>query len=159
MKKIKLELTKKEFLSLMRLTHIWEMVVNGDRIEDFDTDVVDINQKIIDIAVKNNVKDYLSYYSWSKAYDYSIDTSQDFYEELYDAHKCFFEEELSTILAINLCEEYAGPENIEELTEKEFDDVMKKVWKIKEKVDSEIEINWYAGININLLNKNPLFVK
>lgn len=36
MKKINIEFTKDQFLELMKLSFIWEMVINWDKIDDFD---------------------------------------------------------------------------------------------------------------------------
>jgi len=71
MKKITLELTKKEYLNLIRLSHIWHMAINWHKVEWQDENINKLQQKIIDTATKNNIKDYLHYFEWSESYDIS----------------------------------------------------------------------------------------
>ena len=152
MKKINLELTKDQFLELMRLTFIWEMVINWHKTENFDKDSQKFKDFIIKQAIRNNIKDYLCYYKWSKEYDYGNDYDMEFYSLLSDYCDESFHEDLVEILSKNIMFDKFSEEKIEEMWENEYEE---KKFKFIDKISNEFEKNDYD--NITIINKNPLF--
>ncbi len=163
MAKINLELSKGQYLELMKVVSLGEMVLNWHKLYDFhDKKAVALQKYIVDEAVKNNVKDYLKHFPWSKefwtkpGYDISNDFTMELYDLLVESHKDYFTEEIVGVVAKNEITSQFG-DNYEKMWFEEQENVY---FDMIDKVDEEFEKNGYSGLKLTFKKKpNPLFVK
>lgn len=156
MTNINISFTKKQFLELIKLVSLWELVINWHRLpDDWDKESQKLEEYIVDIAVKNNIKDYLYYFEWSKAYDISQEKEMEFFELLFESQEDYFDEEIVWILARN---ELNNRYSEKELDEMDIEKREKLFFDLLDQVEKEISENWYENIKINLNKKNPLFL-
>lgn len=155
MKKINIEFTKEQFLQMMKLTFIWEMVINWQKVGDFDEKSQDFQKFILKQAIDNKVMDYLYFFEWSKDYDIDNDISMDFYTYISDYCEESFYEDLTEILAKNIMFDKYTEKEIEKMWEIEYE---RNISKFTDKINYEFESNDYDNLTVNFKNKNPLFV-
>lgn len=162
MKKINIEFTKEQFLELIKLVSIWEMVINWHKLhDDFDKDAEQMQDFIVKQALKNDIKDYLFKYKWSKeywftgGYDISSEKEMEFFDLLEESHKDSFAEDIVEIVSKNEVFLKYNENEFEKINdskkEKIFSDMI-------DKVDNEFVENGYENLKINWNSKNPLFL-
>lgn len=155
MKKINLELTKEQFLELMRLSFIWEIVINWHKIEDFDLSAKNFKKFIIKNAVEKNIIDYLNYFKWDNEYDYSLEKWIEFYGKLSKSHENYFNDEILENLVSNEIFSRYTEEQLDEMSKDEYNNLYSL---ISDEIEKEIEENGYENLRLNI-KRNPLFAK
>ena len=163
MAKINLELSKGQYLELMKLVSLWETVLNGHKLyDDHDKKASALQKYIVDQAVKNNIKDYVTKFPWSNelwikaGYDISSHFTMELYDLLVESHKEYFTEEIVEVVARNeIASQFRG--SYEKMW---FDEQENIYFDMIEKVEEEFEKNDYNGLRLEFQkNENPLFVK
>lgn len=142
---MQLELTQEQFLELMRLTYIGEVVINGDKTEDFDLAAQELKDLVIQTAVQNNILDYIEYDASSKSHDYSEKKSANFLNLLDQYREEAFHTDLVAIVAQNIIYDTHRDVAIEKMSEKEYDAIFDKT---TEAVDREFKKNDYENLTI-----------
>lgn len=153
MKKINIEFTKEQYLELMKLTYLWEFIVNWHKIEKFDDSSKNLQKYIVEQAQKNKIKDYIDYSTHSKKYWYSQKMEFELYEYISGYVEKSINEELVEIVWNNMVYQKFSEEDIQDMeTEKRekifsdsYDDVNNDFWN-----------NWYS--NLIIKKSNPLFM-
>ena len=160
MKKYNLELTKEQFLEIIRLSFIWEMVINWRKVDDFDMSAKQTRKHIVRQAAKNNIFDYLYNFesldepniSWW--YDIDNEKWMEFYSLLSNYCDESFQEDLIEILGQNMVFKNYSHKQVEEMWENEYHRILEQNMNI---IETELETNDYDNINFDI--KNPLFSK
>lgn len=145
MKKIKLELTPKQLIALQKMVFIGSMVINGNKIENFDTDVQSAQKEIINTSVKSwNLWYIKKHTEWW--YDFWIEKSMELFGTLQEYCTEKMNEDLLEILTENMLEKLWKDES-------EYDELE---WKI----DEYMMKYQYSKLYIDLSEiANPLFQK
>lgn len=147
MKKIKLELTKEQFLELMRLSFIWEFAINWQREEDFDLSAQNFQEFIIEKAVENDLKDYVSYDKDNDSYDYSEEKANEFYNLLQNYCDEEFWVQVVWIVAKNKILEKYSPSEFDKMPDSKKEKLLSDMI---DKVDLEFSENDYKNLKLNI---------
>lgn len=147
MGKIKLELTKKQFLELMRLSFIWELAINWQKEEGFDLSAQEFQDFIIEKAVENDIKDYVSYDKEDDSYDYSEEKSDEFYNLLQDYCDEEFWVQIVWIVAKNKILEKYSPSEFDKMSESKKEKLLSDMI---DKVDLEFAENDYKNLKLDI---------
>ncbi len=141
---MQLDLTREQFLMLMKLVFLGEFVINWHALpQEWQEEPMKLKDFIVQKAVDTKILDYLEYYTWSKEYDYSHEKNEEFYDLIDQYCSQNFHEDLVEIISHNILRKKYGGWTINVMSAEKYDHLFSQMI---DTVINDITKNEYENI-------------